>query len=186
MVAHSARIHRCLSQTTRGPRLTSTCPTPKKVRANGRILASCCSYWYRGCLNPSCYKFRKILYDWWCKTGKKECQFICICRVNNSCICICGVNNSWATKKYEIKESRAQWHNAQAWLQGHGKSGHLSDQLCQKAPWEVLYLYLSKHRIKKCSLHNGKGMEMVSNCAFWQCRLYNVHLGMSVLATNPF
>ena len=55
---------------------------------------------------------------------------------------ILGVGKS-PTKNMSLKEWGAQQHSAKAWLQGHGKSGHLSDRLRQKGTPEVLYLYLT-------------------------------------------
>ena len=43
-----------------------------------------------------------------------------------------GVGKSRATQWIcNLRECGAQRQRAKAWLQGHGKSGHLSDRLCQ-------------------------------------------------------
>ena len=66
------------------------------------------------------------------------------------------VGNSRATQR--MRECGAQWHRAKAWLQGHGKSGHLSDQLHQKAPrryftftFSILLIYEHHNRLIMCN-----------------------------------
>ena len=58
---------------------------------------------------------------------------------------LCGVGKSRATP---LRECGAQRQIAKAWLQGHGKSGHLSDWLRQKRPpGGTLPLLLAVHII---------------------------------------
>ena len=81
-----------------------------------------------------------------------------------------GVGKSQATQS-ECK-CGAQRHNAKAWLEGHGKYGHLSDWLRQKVPqryFAPLLLATSQLAMKFCIVKSANlpacnSMQLVCTC----------------------
>ena len=88
-------------------------------------MTTCESYW--GISGPC-----KIVYDWWYRNRQKSVSFSGHISDRLSVVLVRAGPHKGVT------ECGAQWISAKAWLQGHGKYGHLSDRLRQKAPRRYL------------------------------------------------